>query len=151
MRRPAQATLAWLLAVVLIPYVGLPLFLALGTRKERRPSLVFPLTSGPGGAGRGRWRRPHCPTDFSAATGCWRRRAATPSACWRRGAAYAALNLVDGVERSVWIEAFVLVDGNAGWAPTSRSSGSSRIARFGAAQISAATARSPWRTNGRLG
>ena len=41
-RRAPQATLAWLLAIVLVPYVGLPLYLALGTRKERRAAIPFP-------------------------------------------------------------------------------------------------------------
>ena len=41
-RRSPQATLAWLLAVVLVPYVGLPLYLVLGGRRERRAGARFP-------------------------------------------------------------------------------------------------------------
>lgn len=35
-RRSPAGTLAWLLAIVLLPYVGIPLYLALGGRKMRR-------------------------------------------------------------------------------------------------------------------
>ena len=34
-RRPPTATIAWLLAIILIPYLGVPLFLLLGGRKMR--------------------------------------------------------------------------------------------------------------------
>ena len=34
--RPPQATMAWLLAIVLVPYVGVPLYLLIGGRKMRR-------------------------------------------------------------------------------------------------------------------
>ncbi len=35
-RRPPASTLAWLLAIVLVPYVGVPLYLMVGGRKHRR-------------------------------------------------------------------------------------------------------------------
>ena len=35
-RRSPSGTIAWLLVVVLIPYVGVPLYLMLGGRKMRR-------------------------------------------------------------------------------------------------------------------
>ena len=35
-RRSSQATAAWLLAIVLVPYVGVPLYLLLGGRKTRK-------------------------------------------------------------------------------------------------------------------
>src|SRR2546425_613233 len=35
-RRAPQSTLAWVLAIVLIPYVGVPLYLVFGGRKLRR-------------------------------------------------------------------------------------------------------------------
>ena len=35
-RRSPAGTLAWLLVIVLVPYVGIPLYLALGGRKMRR-------------------------------------------------------------------------------------------------------------------
>lgn len=34
--RPPQATMAWLLAIVLVPYLGVPLYLLVGGRKMRR-------------------------------------------------------------------------------------------------------------------
>ena len=37
-RRHPSAALAWVLTIALLPYVGLPLFLVLGTRKFARPS-----------------------------------------------------------------------------------------------------------------
>jgi cardiolipin synthase len=37
-RRPTGSTLAWVLAIVLIPYVGVPLYLAFGGRKLRQRS-----------------------------------------------------------------------------------------------------------------
>lgn len=43
-RRASQSTFAWLLAIVLIPYVGVPLYLVFGGRKlRRRASLKAPL------------------------------------------------------------------------------------------------------------
>src|SRR5690349_15053233 len=36
-RRPPASTIAWLLAVLAIPYVGVPLYLLLGSRKVRNP------------------------------------------------------------------------------------------------------------------
>jgi cardiolipin synthase A/B len=51
--RPTGSTLAWLLVIVLIPYVGMPLYLMLGGRKFRRrrsskvPLAPLPPTSGP--------------------------------------------------------------------------------------------------------
>ena len=38
-RRHPSAALAWVLTIALLPYVGLPLYLVLGTRKFARPSL----------------------------------------------------------------------------------------------------------------
>ena len=37
-RRNPSAALAWVLTITLLPYVGLPLYLLIGTRKLRRPS-----------------------------------------------------------------------------------------------------------------
>ena len=36
-RRPPASTLAWLLAVLAVPYVGVPLYLFFGSRKVRGP------------------------------------------------------------------------------------------------------------------
>lgn len=49
-RRPTGSTVAWLLAILLIPYVGVPLFLVLGDRKLRKAAdakgrLYAPLRS----------------------------------------------------------------------------------------------------------
>jgi cardiolipin synthase len=45
-RRPPASTLAWLLAIVLVPYVGVPLYLMIGGRKHRRmAALKEPLAS----------------------------------------------------------------------------------------------------------
>ena len=49
-RRPTQSTVAWMLAIVLVPYVGIPLYLLLGTRKRggtgRRRSTVLSAPDG---------------------------------------------------------------------------------------------------------
>ena len=43
-RRTPQSTLAWLLAIVLIPYVGVPLYIVFGGRKLKRDAaLKVPL------------------------------------------------------------------------------------------------------------
>ncbi|MBI1853418.1 MAG: PLDc N-terminal domain-containing protein [Planctomycetes bacterium] len=43
-RRPAASTLSWLLAIVLVPYLGVPLYLMLGGRKfKQRASKKAPL------------------------------------------------------------------------------------------------------------
>ncbi len=44
-RRHPSAALAWVLTIALLPYVGLPLYLVLGTRKFARPPLQIPLTA----------------------------------------------------------------------------------------------------------
>lgn len=44
-RRHPSAALAWVLTIALLPYVGLPLYLVLGTRKFVRPPLQAALTA----------------------------------------------------------------------------------------------------------
>ena len=41
-RRAPAVTFAWLLAIVLLPYVGLPLYLAFGGRKLRKRAAYGP-------------------------------------------------------------------------------------------------------------
>lgn len=41
-RRPTGSTIAWLLAIVLVPYVGVPLYLVFGGRKLRQRSAAKP-------------------------------------------------------------------------------------------------------------
>ena len=113
-RRSSQATLAWMLAIVLVPYVGLPLYLALGARKEgRRPAVPFPAF--PDGEA--------VPLAEATPTDRLLRRYGIPGAS--RGnavtllstgeAAYAGLmDLVEGAERSVWVELFLLGDDDEG-------------------------------------
>src|SRR2546430_1984226 len=57
--RPPGSTMAWLLAILLIPYIGVPLYLILGGRKIRRLAHnKHPLYSGFGAAmlGEASWR-----------------------------------------------------------------------------------------------
>ena len=42
-RRQPSAALAWVLTIALLPYLGLPLYVLLGTRKFRRPAHKTPL------------------------------------------------------------------------------------------------------------
>ena len=44
-RRHPSAALAWVLTIALLPYVGLPLYLVLGTRKFVRPLQQVPRTA----------------------------------------------------------------------------------------------------------
>lgn len=112
-RRSPQATLAWLLAIVLVPYVGLPLYLALGTRKVRRASLPFPVF----GTGE------TIPEADAPAADRLLRRYGLPAAS--RGnrvtilgngeASYRALvDLIESAEQCVWLEVFILGDDDAG-------------------------------------
>lgn len=112
-RRPPQATLAWLLAVVLVPYVGLPLYLALGTRKRRRtapglPDFAAPAPSlAPTAAEMDRLIRSY---GLPGASG-----GHAFTLLGTGEAAYAALlDLVAGAERSVWVALFILGDDDAG-------------------------------------
>ncbi len=112
-RRAPQATLAWLLAIILVPYLGLPLYLALGSRKERGQSIPFPdfaesdaLTVANAPFADRLMRNYGLP----GATG--------GNAFQLLGngeAAYAELiGLVAGAKRSVWITLFILGDDDAG-------------------------------------
>lgn len=112
-RRAPQATLAWLLAIVLVPYVGLPLYLALGARKERRPSIPFPAFP----------TTDAVPLGEAHAADRLLRRYGLPGASTENAfrllgtgeVAYAALiDLVEGAERSVWVTLFILGDDDAG-------------------------------------
>jgi cardiolipin synthase len=44
-RRPSGSAAAWLLVIVLLPYIGIPLYLSLGGRKIRRAQRKRPLAS----------------------------------------------------------------------------------------------------------
>jgi cardiolipin synthase len=46
-RRPTTSTLAWLLAIVLIPYVGVPFYVIFGGRKVKRLAAARPLAGAP--------------------------------------------------------------------------------------------------------
>ena len=52
--RPPSVTMAWLLAIILIPYVGVPAYLLLGGRKmrraERRKEALYPPSQSPASA-----------------------------------------------------------------------------------------------------
>ena len=111
-RRTPQATLAWLLAIVLVPYVGLPLYLALGARKEHRPAIPFPAfpataladeTVHPADRLLRRYGLPGASGGNAVAV------LGTGEAAYR-----ALVDLVEGAERSVWVEVFILGDDDAG-------------------------------------
>ncbi|MDT7858342.1 phospholipase D-like domain-containing protein [Rubrivirga sp. S365] len=112
-RRSSQSTLAWLLAIVLVPYVGLPLYLALGTRKEKRPPIPFPdfaqadaLAEAQAPAADRLMRRYGLP---GATGGNAFRLLGTGEDAYR-----ALIDLVEGAERSVWVTLFILGDDDAG-------------------------------------
>ena len=108
-RRPTGSTAAWLLAIVLIPWVGVPLYLVFGGRKLRRarekPALVTPQPS------------TDAPPDDSVervlqATGAGITRAGNRVDWHADGeAAFAALcAAIDGAQHTIRIETFVLGD-----------------------------------------
>ena len=113
-RRSSQATLAWMLVIVLVPYVGLPLYLALGARKEgRRPTLPFPEV--PDGE--------TVPLAEAAPTDGLMRHYGLPGASVGNAvtlldtgeAAYEALmGLAESAEQSVWAELYILGDDDVG-------------------------------------
>lgn len=110
-QRSSQATLAWLLAIVLVPYVGLPLYVALGARKERRPSIPFPD-----------FPPADLPPDAPASARLMQRYGLPGASAGNDvrslttgEAAYAALiDLVQSARRSVWTTLFILGDDDAG-------------------------------------
>ena len=109
--RSSQATIAWLLAIVLVPYVGLPLYLMLGGRKERRRTIPFPdfpdadaIADAP--PSDRLLRRYGIP---GASAGHRVQLLGTGEASFQ-----ALMDLVDGAERSVWAELFLLGDDAVG-------------------------------------
>jgi len=112
-RRSPQATLAWLLAVVLVPYVGLPLYLMLGGRKERRAALQF----------RALPEAETIPLAEASETDRLVRRYGLPGASVGNAvrilgtgeAAFAGLmEVAEGAERQLWAELFILGDDAVG-------------------------------------
>ena len=107
LRRAPSATFAWLLAMVLVPYVGVPLYLVLGGRKRRkRAASKKPVY-------------PSGPAALAAATPMERLLdgMGVPPASHNRSitllstgeAAYAALiDLIDHAERKIHIATFIL-------------------------------------------
>ena len=111
--RPPQATLAWLLAILLVPYVGLPLYLALGARKERLPPIPFPDIPDAEAV----------PPDRATETDRLLQSYGLPGASTGHAfhllgtgedAFAALLNLIAGAERSIWVTLFILGDDDAG-------------------------------------
>ena len=98
--RSPQSSAAWILFIILVPYLGVPLFIALGFRKERRR---LPLPRGGAAAGPG-------PGPVFAALGC-----PAPSAGNRiafhdgpDAAAQALWQVLDGAERRLDVLLYVL-------------------------------------------
>ena len=108
-RRSPQSTLAWLLAIVLVPYVGLPLYLALGARKRDRisaPPAASADVSPPTGEPDRMLRRYGLPAA---------RPGSTVTVLGTGEDAYRSLiDLVEGARQSVWVEVFILGDDDAG-------------------------------------
>ncbi len=112
-RRPSQATLAWLLAIVLVPYFGLLLYLALGTRKVCQPAIPFPDMESIDVR----------PLEQATAPDRLLRSYGLPGATTGNEfqllgtgeAAYAALiKLIENAERSIWVTLFILGDDDSG-------------------------------------
>lgn len=54
-RRPPSSAIAWVLFIVLLPYVALPAFLLFGSRKLARPSSIAPFVPHPPSAQEDHW------------------------------------------------------------------------------------------------
>jgi cardiolipin synthase len=97
--RAPTSTIAWLLAIALVPWIGVPFYLVFGNRK---------LT---------RLRRDKRPLRKDADEKTEGAISLRPTG----EAAYAAMrDLIDGARRYVYIETFILGDDEVGWALTSR-------------------------------
>ena len=106
-QRAPQATMAWLLAIVLVPYVGLPLYLALGVRKESQRSIAFPdhPTAVPLSDALAHDRQLRDEGLPPAVTGNTVRLLTTGEAAYD-----GLIDLVTNAERSIWMEVFILGD-----------------------------------------
>ena len=114
-RHSPAGTMAWLLAIVLIPYAGVPLYLLLGARKVRRAARHKPpirLTAGE-----------YDEAGVSGDLDRLARNLGLPAACsgnrtrlHRSGeeSFRALIGLIDGARESVFIEAFILQDDAVG-------------------------------------
>ena len=109
-RRSPSSTIAWLLAILLLPNVGVPLYIIFGGRKVRR--LAQPQgtdLSDPGHALRQRGRR-------RLPSGCWRRmvfhppgEATASSSCHRAITAYErVVELIERAQSSIHISTYIL-------------------------------------------
>jgi len=116
-RRPQGSTLAWMLVVIAIPYVGIPLYLILGTRKwGRRPKRLFP---------KGDESTARIEPDVArllSADGIRPPRAGHDVTLLRSGevAFERLVELVLGAKRSIRISTFILGDDETGHAIVSR-------------------------------
>ncbi len=99
-RRPAGSAIAWLLAVVLLPYVGIPLYLVLGGRKlESRARKKQRLAVNPGVGALG-------VSPSSLASVEWLDDGVLAFECF--------MSQIRGAKRSIRIVTFVLADDEAG-------------------------------------
>ncbi len=111
-RRTPQSTVAWLLAMVAVPYFAVPLFLALGFRKRR--ARFRPIAFAPHGGGVPEkvaqsdqiLQRLGLPP---AATGNWFTLIETGEEAWRE-----LIALVDSAEYSLEVEFYVLLNDDVG-------------------------------------
>jgi cardiolipin synthase len=107
LRRAPSATFAWLLAMVLVPYVGVPLYVVLGGRKRRRRAAskkpVYParLAASPGESPMDRL------LDGMGVPPASHNRAVTLLASGE-DAYVAILDLIDSAQRSIHIATFIL-------------------------------------------
>jgi cardiolipin synthase len=112
-RRAPGSTFAWLLSVVLIPYIGVPLYLAFGPRKRSRETTKRQLrTNGDAPA------RPDAPrvARLLAGEGVAEPTDGNTFELLATGeSAYEKLiELVDGAERSIHVATFILADDRVG-------------------------------------
>jgi cardiolipin synthase len=113
-RRAPGSTLAWILSVVLVPYIGVPLYLALGPRKRhvasRKPLYAPAATSAAGASAEARAARPieallAAVGVPSASGGNAVELLATGEAAFTR-----LLDVIGGARRSIHVATFILGD-----------------------------------------
>jgi cardiolipin synthase len=121
-RRAAQSTLAWLLAIVLIPYVGVPLYLVFGGRKLARKASQKLRLYEPPAVGDTAQSRESGIARMLGASGAPPPRAGNRVEILGSGqeAYRALLALIDGARRSIQVSTLILADDEVGRAVLAR-------------------------------
>jgi cardiolipin synthase A/B len=112
-RRPVGSMVAWLLAILVVPYVGVPLYLVFGGRKLRQRAAAkgrLETRQAPASGQRGRLEKMLCASGAAPAT--------SGNACTLLDTgerAFAAMRrLIQGAERSIAVSTLIFADDETG-------------------------------------